>query len=178
MNTVMFNREDFLTCDLIEHCDHVESISSKIAEHLNISDTYKMYLKEASLLHDIGKHYIHTEILNANRPLLPIERSVVDMHSYWGYLKLCEQKVTPIVCQLVLAHHGLELRGCILNKHLDGLDELYPILMASDIYSAMTSDRAYRKALPHEEAIHTLREKHEIPLELVSLVDSLFGESY
>ena len=171
----MFNREDFLTCDLIEHCNHVEAISSKIAEHLNISDTYKMYLKEASLLHDIGKHYVPTEILNATRPLLPTEHAVVDMHSYWGYLKLCEHKVTPIVCQLVLAHHGLELSGCIRNQHLEGLDSLYPILMTSDIYSAMTSDRVYRKAVSHEEAIHILREKHEIPLDLVAVVDSLFG---
>lgn len=155
---MMFLREDYMSKDLVEHCDDVALIALFIAKQMGLSKYYTVLLKEAALVHDLGKYYISERILNAKRPLLLTERKVVDQHAYWGYLKLKEVGYTENICQLVLTHHGLnnipkdiDLWGCTYL--------LSEILIAADIYSAMTSNRVYRDAVSHEVAMEAVRAK-------------------
>lgn len=72
--------------DLVEHCDDVARITIFIAKQMGLSKYYTVLLKEAALVHDLGKYYIPERILNVKRPLLPTERKVVDQHSLGGIL--------------------------------------------------------------------------------------------
>ena len=43
---------------------------------------YQQELITAACIHDIGKHYIPNEILNAPRRLTIKEREIIDLHAY------------------------------------------------------------------------------------------------
>lgn len=169
---MMFLREDYMSKDLVEHCDDVARIALFIAKQMGLSKYYTVLLKEAALVHDLGKYYIPERILNAKRPLLPTERKVVDQHSLRGYLKLKELWFDDAVCQLVLTHHGLNTipKGIEL---LSTTESLYQILVASDIYSAMTSRRVYRDAVSHEIAMKVVKEKMNYTIDVVSVLNTI-----
>lgn len=158
------NREYYLDENTIMHCDTTASICSKLSLNLDIPYCDKRILILAAKLHDIGKHFVPKEILNAERKLTDEERVLVDLHSALGYLELRKLGCSEDICDLVLLHHGLEKINGI--RSLSAISEralsLYQILMASDIYSAVTVDRPYHKASTHEEAIEIVSEKKEI----------------
>lgn len=168
----MIIREGYMSAELVKHCDDVTQIALFIANKLSLSEYYKTLLKEAALVHDIGMYYIPEKILSVKRPLLPIERIVVGYHSTWGYLTLRELGVDESICQLVLTHHGLREspKGVGLE---DSTLFLYEILVAADIYSAMTSKREYRDAVSHEDAMYVVSEKMQYSNNILEILNSI-----
>ena len=68
-----------------EHVASVQTIAMYLANKLEISDTDKLILKQAAILHDIGKIKLDENILNAPRQLTDDEFEVVKTHSLHGY---------------------------------------------------------------------------------------------
>jgi HD-GYP domain-containing protein (c-di-GMP phosphodiesterase class II) len=112
-----------------------------------------------ALLHDVGKIRIPAEIINKPGKLDPEERLVIEQHTVEGEKML--EKVGG-----VLGEVGHLVRSC--HEHWDGggypdrlLGEAIPlvarIVCACDAFSAMTTDRPYRKAMSEDEALAELR---------------------
>lgn len=54
-----------------------------------------------------------------------------------------------------MLHHGKDRVPDFSNIHLcTGVEEVYQILMAADIYDAVTSNRPYRVAMSRESALN------------------------
>ena len=101
-----------------------------------------------ALLHDVGKIRIPAEIINKPGPLDAAERAIIETHTIEGE-RLLEQVGG------LLGHVGRLVRSC--HEHWDGngypdrlAGEQIPlvarIVCACDAYSAMTTDRSYRRA--------------------------------
>jgi HD-GYP domain-containing protein (c-di-GMP phosphodiesterase class II) len=113
----------------------------------------------AALLHDVGKVKVPKEIINKPGPLSEVEWLVVKQHTVWG-----EEMLKPVggilgdVATIVRACHERWDGG----GYPDGLaGEQIPliarIVFACDTFSALTTDRSYRKARSVAEAIFELR---------------------
>ena len=108
-------------------------------------------------MHDIGKIETPREILNKPGPLTELEFATVKRHAARGAQiasTLGDDELTAIV-----RHHHERLDG---RGYPDGLrgDEIplgARIIAVADTFDALTSERPYRSARPHKEALLVLR---------------------
>ncbi|MCH9023517.1 MAG: HD domain-containing protein, partial [Planctomycetes bacterium] len=105
-------------------------------------------LLTGALLHDIGKLFVPSELLNTPRKLTTNELSVLKTHVDLGrdYLEKVDQ-LDPVAMAIVAEHHE-RLDGSGYPKKLKGDDiSIYGRMAAVvDVYEAMTSVRPYRQS--------------------------------
>ncbi|AGL01669.1 putative domain HDIG-containing protein [Desulfoscipio gibsoniae DSM 7213] len=116
-----------------------------------------------SILHDLGKTKIPNEILNKPGKLTPDEFSIIQKHPVYGYETIKEHDINRISAEIVLNHHErYNGSGYPNGLHSNEINELAYICAIADVYSAMTADRVYRKALPPHEAYEMIMVSGEI----------------
>jgi len=117
-------------------------------------------LELAAKLHDVGKISIPTEILNKPGKLTDEEFDIIKTHSENGYKLLNKNSQFDRVKEGVLYHHE-KYNGSGYPQGLKG-DEIplmAQIISVADVFDALTSDRAYRKALDCHTAMAILVEE-------------------
>jgi len=105
----------------------------------NEDEQMYLYLTQAALLHDIGKCFIPSEILNKRGKLTPKERSIIELHNQLSYEILKTTDLNSHVAQLAYEHHDY-------NKNLKRNHE-NQALTISDVYCALKEHRPYKKPL-------------------------------
>jgi HD-GYP domain-containing protein (c-di-GMP phosphodiesterase class II) len=141
------------------HSRDVVHLVVAVADALGLGRRDRLHAELTALLHDVGKVRIPNEILHKPGPLNADERSVIETHTVLGEAMLVQ-------IGGLLGEVGTLVRSC--HEHWDGSG--YPdglagadiplvaqIVVACDAFSAMTTGRPYRDALPHEQAIAELR---------------------
>ncbi|HEV2591922.1 MAG TPA: HD-GYP domain-containing protein [Gaiellaceae bacterium] len=136
------------------HSRHVVDLVVGVSDRLRLTRAQRRDAEFAALLHDVGKIRIPHDILNKPGPLTDDERAVMETHAAEG-----ERLLTQVGG--LLGEVGRIVRSC--HERWDGAG--YPdrlagdqiplisrIVCACDAYSAMTTDRPYRRALPTSEA--------------------------
>ena len=140
-----------------DHSESVVDLAAKVGESLALDTAQIGRLRTAALLHDIGKVGVPDEILHKPGPLDEREWEIMRQHPVIG-----ERIIRAIPGMGAIAravrheHERWDGRG-----YPDGLaGERIPIeariILACDAYHAMVSDRPYRKAMSHREAITEL----------------------
>ena len=117
-------------------------------------------IADASVLHDIGKIAIPDSVLLKPGPLTNEEFQVMKTHTLRGCDILESLNYVPDeeyynYCYEICRHHHERWDG---NGYPDGLkgDEISIWAQAAslaDVYDALTSDRVYKKAYSHDEAV-------------------------
>lgn len=160
-----------LDIDTYNHSIRVCELAKCIETELNYTDNT---LSEAALLHDIGKFYISTNILNKPDNLNLVEREIIDLHSYLSYYILITHDIPIDICYIVLFHHFNN--PPVLNK-LD-LENINPsiykkatILKTIDIYDALTSDRPYKRGFSKKTAIKIMKDMKDIDLITLNIIE-------
>lgn len=112
-----------------------------------------------SLLHDYGMIFISNEILQKPDALSEVEYYKVKRHTQKGYEFLKETGVFGEAALTIVRHHHERYDGDGYPAGLKGDDIPRSAQLSSlcDVYSALTLDRSYRKAKPHDEAVALLR---------------------
>ncbi len=115
-------------------------------------------IRAGSLLHDVGKIGIPDRILRKPGRLTQEEWAIVKGHPTLGEALIQTMPDLGGVHEVVVGHHE-HFDGSGYPKGLKGSDIPLParILAVADAYSAMVSDRPYRKALSRDEAVAELR---------------------
>ena len=137
-----------------EHSKRVAGYAKDLGGEVGLSPDERRNLYRAGLLHDIGKIGIPGDYLRKPGPLTPAEYEEVKKHPAKGF-EICKplRTMAPLL-HLIRGHHErLDGRG-----YPDGLrGETIPLalrcLSISDIYDALTSDRAYREAMTRDQAL-------------------------
>ncbi|MGN0193191.1 MAG: HD domain-containing phosphohydrolase [Candidatus Gastranaerophilaceae bacterium] len=140
------------------HSLRVTIYSLILAKHAGLNDHALEELETAGLLHDIGKIGIPQNILCKTSRLTEEEFAVMKSHAENGEKMIKNVKKLESVAKWLKCHHE-RWDGRGYPSGLKGLEiPLYARIIAiADTYDAMTSNRSYRKALPHEVAIKEIK---------------------
>jgi diguanylate cyclase (GGDEF)-like protein len=158
-----------------QHSDDVTRYALALADRLGLSSETVHPLRIAGVLHDVGKIGIPDHILRKPGPLDPEEFEAIKQHVSLGELMIKAIPDLNDVLAAVGAHHE-RWNGGGYPRGLAGEDIplLGRILAVADAYSAMTTDRPYRKALSVAEAREEMRRVAGIQLDSY-LVDMFLG---
>ncbi len=139
------------------HSRRVAEIAVAIGRELGLSESVVEDLRWGGLLHDIGKIAVDPSIQNKPGKLTPGEYEHIMIHPQLG-ASIVERAVNKTMVEAIRHHHD-RYDGNGLKQILVGEDiPLVARIMAmADAYDAMTSTRAYRAALPVEEALKEVR---------------------
>jgi len=139
------------------HSQRVAHYALRIAEEMSLAPWQLENIKIAATLHDIGKIGIRDSILNKPGKLTVEEYEVIKNHPRIGANILDEVRFLKGVSEIILHHHErFDGKG-----YPDGLEGSQisiedAVLSVADTFDAVTTDRPYRKALSHEEAIEII----------------------
>ncbi|MEW6163409.1 MAG: HD domain-containing phosphohydrolase, partial [Nitrospirota bacterium] len=140
------------------HSEQVAQYAVMIAKALNFSQEEIEMVEYAGLLHDTGKIGIPGEILKKPGSLTPEEWDKIKVHPYLSRQILLPVKSLHKILSWIYHHHekpdGQGYPNGLSEKEIP-LEA--KILAVADTYSALTSDRPYRKAKSKDEAIEELR---------------------
>ncbi|HEY3542444.1 MAG TPA: HD-GYP domain-containing protein [Gaiellaceae bacterium] len=141
------------------HSRDVVDLVVSVADVLGLDAASRRQAEFAALLHDVGKVKVPSEIINKPGPLEDDEWEIMKTHTVLG------QQMLEQIGGL-LGDVGRIVRSCHERwdggGYPDGLaGEDIPlaarIVCCCDAWSAMRTDRSYRKALPVEAAVAELR---------------------
>jgi len=140
----------------IHHTRRVGQLSRRIAEGLGESRRYCESIEAAAQLHDLGKIGIPDAILLKPGPLTAEEYSLVKDHPEIGsqILMGCTAPVLQMAQEIALTHHE-RWDGFGYPRRLKG-DEIPlagRIVALADAFDTMTSERPYKRAISHAEAL-------------------------
>lgn len=112
----------------------------------------------AASLHDLGKLYMPTEILEKSGKLDDEEFRVVQSHVRWTQELLRGVQGMETICDWA-SHHHEKLDGSGYSDGLDRdeLDFVSRMIACLDIYQAVTEERPYHPVRSHEEGMAILR---------------------
>jgi len=145
------------------HQRRVSQLATAVTKELHLSQDKVEGIRIASLIHDIGKIGIPTEILSKPTKLSDIEFSLIKNHSQIGYDILKSIDFSYPVARIVLQHHErLDASG--YPNHLKGDKILLEacILGVADVVEAMSSHRPYRPALGIDKALEEISQNKGI----------------
>jgi HD-GYP domain-containing protein (c-di-GMP phosphodiesterase class II) len=134
------------------HSDRVALYATYLALRLGFSAEDVETVRQSALMHDIGKIGC---VLNLNKPgkLSVEEYEIFKKHPGFGRDILDPIKfLHPLIPGVHLHHERWDGRGYPLGLKGKDVPMMARIIAVADTYDAMTSDRAYRRALPHEIA--------------------------
>jgi putative nucleotidyltransferase with HDIG domain len=140
------------------HSQRVTDFAVNIAEAMGMAAAEVDIIRNAGILHDVGKIGIKEDILKKPGRLTEEERKEMEYHPFIGTKILQSVKLLEPVLPLVYHHHE-RYDGAGYPDGLKGDDIPLGarVLSVADAFESMTSDRPYRKALPLEDAIAELR---------------------
>jgi putative nucleotidyltransferase with HDIG domain len=139
------------------HSVRVSEMAGELAKKMNYTDRDVHSITMAALLHDLGKIYVASEILNKTSKLSPVEWDLIKYHPQAGFDLLSTVDLDKTISLAVYQHH--ERRdGSGYPNALRGLDIIpeAQIIAVCDVVEAMTNERPYRAALGHDAAMAQL----------------------
>ncbi len=139
------------------HSDRVAVYAVVLATELGLSSAQVEIVRQSALMHDIGKIGC---VLNLNKPgkLTVDEYEMFKKHPAYGRDILDPIKfLHPLVPGVHLHHERWDGRGYPLGLVGQDIPLVARIISVADTYDAMTSDRSYRRALPHQVALAEIR---------------------
>ncbi|MEO8876571.1 MAG: HD domain-containing phosphohydrolase [Polyangiaceae bacterium] len=135
------------------HSGRVAAYATYLAMRMGLSPDQIETVRQSALMHDIGKIGC---VMNLNKPgkLTQDEYEMFKRHPVFGRDILDPIKfLHPLVPGVHLHHERWDGRGYPLGLKGNDVPVIARIIAIADTYDAMTSDRAYRRALPHEVAL-------------------------
>jgi HD-GYP domain-containing protein (c-di-GMP phosphodiesterase class II) len=142
------------------HQRRVVDLARAIAVEMNLKSEQIDSIRMASMIHDIGKISIPSEILSKPTKLTDLEFNLIKTHSQSGYDILKDIEFPWPVADFVLQHHE-RMDGSGYPRGLKGEEILIEarILAVADVVEAMASHRPYRPALGIDAALEEIEKK-------------------
>ncbi|HUQ80058.1 MAG TPA: HD domain-containing phosphohydrolase [Gemmatimonadaceae bacterium] len=140
------------------HCERVADLACAIATRMGVGAQALFWYRVGALLHDIGKLVVPAELLNKPGRLSEDEWALVRRHPIAGAEMLADVDFPWDVRPIVECHHEC-WDGSGYPHGLAG--ERIPlaarIVCVADVYDVLTSDRSFKRALSHDEALDVMR---------------------
>ena len=157
------------------HTQRVTILTHRLARSMGVSDAELVHITRGALLHDIGKMAIPDGILLKPGQLTEDERKLIQKHPIYAYEMLRPIDFLVPALDIPYCHHekwdGTGYPRGLKGDEIPFAARIFPII---DVWDALTSDRPYRKAMPHDEVRKIVRAdsgKHFDPLVVEAFMD-------
>ncbi|GGR23612.1 hypothetical protein GCM10008957_39360 [Deinococcus ruber] len=137
------------------HTQRTATMATSLGDALGLTDRELEYLRQGAYLHDLGKLGVSDAILRKPSKLTPQEWTIMQSHVQQGYdLALRIPGLPQDVLNVIRSHHE-RWDGSGYPDQLAGTDIplVARIFAVCDVYDALISERPYKRAWSHEEAI-------------------------
>ncbi|MBN2289131.1 MAG: response regulator [Candidatus Glassbacteria bacterium] len=162
------------------HNERVSRYAVALVRAAGLPERDQEIVRMAGILHDIGKIGVPDSVLNKQGPLDDNEFHSILAHPREGENILKPLRSLSGIRDVVLYHHERwDGKGYPLGLKGKEIPVYARIVAIADSYDAMTSTRAYRKALSREEAVGELQDKAGVMWDpdLVAIFVSLMKKS-
>lgn len=142
-----------------EHMEGMIKIVDRFARKLGYTEVEANALASASAMHDVGKIGVSDEVLLKPGPLTDSERRTMQSHTEIGFRMLAGSKnpLLQLGAEIAQSHHerwdGTGYPNSIASDEIPASARIVQIV---DVFSAITTDRPYRDALPIETALREI----------------------
>ncbi|MFI8686672.1 HD-GYP domain-containing protein [Rossellomorea sp. NPDC077527] len=144
------------------HSKRVAEYSVLIAKQSNWSVREIDLLNKSALLHDIGKIGIRDDVLLKEGKLTEEEFDQIKRHPEIGEEIVKGVQLTEELLPILpgIRHHHERMDGLGYPDRLKGneIPVFGRLIAVADAFDAMTSNRPYRRGMPHEKAFSILKE--------------------
>jgi len=146
--------KDFYTSEHVERTAHY---AMRISQKLNFPNEKLELIKQAAMLHDIGKVGISEKILHKKSRLNKKEFAEIKRHPQIGVDIIRPiHSLHPVMPALLYHHERWDGKGYPYGLRMQQIP-LTARIITIDVYQALIFDRPYRKAYSQEKAITTIK---------------------
>ncbi len=151
---------DLISPYLAGHSAAVAEVAEAAAERCRMDHSAVASLRQAALVHDLGRVAVPSRIWQKPGPLNADEWEQVRLHPYYTERVLARSEFLASLAPVAGAHHE-RLDGSGYHRGSAGADLTLParVLAVADAYCAMTAPRPYRESLPSEQAADELAQE-------------------
>jgi response regulator RpfG family c-di-GMP phosphodiesterase len=140
------------------HSHRVTLFSLILSKELNLEESFVEEIETTGLLHDIGKIGVPESILCKAGKLTDEEYGIIQQHAPKAEKILSSIPGLKNIALWASCHHERwDGRGYPNGLKYKDIPLPSRILAIADTYDAMTSNRSYRKGLPHEVAVEEIK---------------------
>ena len=141
------------------HCVRVADLACALWARVSPGDdTHLFWFRIGALLHDVGKLVVPADVLNKPGKLSDEEWKLMKSHTTAGVELLADIEFPWDVRPIVESHHERwDGKG---YPHGIGGEEIpmtARVLCIADVYDALTSQRSYKQAFSHDDAMEIMR---------------------
>ena len=139
------------------HCERVSRLTAQLARDMGIPDRAIVDIERGALLHDVGKIGVPDAVLKKPAALTEMEWEAIRKHPLLAGVMISKvgflEGATPI---LLYHHERFDGAGYPFGLAGDRIPLEARIFSVVDAYDAITSDRPYRTARIHDEAMREI----------------------
>lgn len=149
------------------HCENVAAITCRLCEYLHCSKGFTEYCTICAYMHDIGKLFIPSAILQKPSKLTDEEFEIMKTHTTIGY-EMCmkDEKLRPYAAGPLYHHEALDGTGYPHKLIKKDIPYEGQIIRVADEYDAIVSKRQYKSHIGISDTIKIIIENthnhHEI----------------
>ena len=167
LNTI--NAKDNYT---LRHSQNVARYSAGLARYMELKESEIEVIKNAGLLHDIGKIGIETDVLIKKNALTDEEFKILKKHPAIGVNILKDISLLAKELPVILHHHErVDGTGYPHGLSANEIPLGSKIIAVVDAYDAMTTNREFQNKMSREDALNVLQQGRNSQFEAL-VVDS------
>ncbi len=141
------------------HSERVAALTLRLARQMGVSESQLRYIHWGAIIHDVGKIGVSDAILRKPAALTQSEWAEMRKHPEIGYNMLKDIPFLRPALDIVRYHHErYDGKGYPLGLAGETIPLAARIFAVVDAFDAMTSDRPYRKARLHDDALTEIRQ--------------------
>lgn len=153
------NMLDQLDAYTRKHSENVANLTCRLCEHLHCQKGFTEYCTICAYLHDLGKLFIPSKILQKPEKLTDEEYEIIKTHTTLGY-NMCikDLKLRPYAAGALYHHEALNGSGYPNGLTKKDIPYEGQIIRVADEYDAIVSKRQYKSHIGISDALKLLIE--------------------
>ena len=171
---------DFRSRFTATHSSGVAATAAALATHFGMSGQECLMMEIAGYLHDLGKLAVPLEILEKEDTLTKEEFNVIKCHTYYSYHLMDRIPQFGQIRDWAAFHHErLDGRGYPFGHSSERLPIGARIMSVADVFTAVTEDRPFRKAMklgPAMQVIDRMVDSKALDGRIVAVLKSRLEE--
>lgn len=143
------------------HSERVAAFTAQLALEMGLTESERQTAELSALLHDVGKIAVPDSILNKPGKLTPEEFAEMQKHPLHGAQilgNIQSATINAVLPGVQYHHERWDGTGYPEGLKGDAIPFLGRLLGVADFYDALTSARAYREAMPANDAIQLIED--------------------